>query len=269
MTRRLGVAYSGRARNNRGNPLMDVIVGIPACLKLMNGSARHDTPARYAEAVLGGADAVPIMIPPLGEAELAVLDRIDGLLLPGSPSNVHPSLYNGGDSRTPDLHDPARDATSLPLIRAAIARGMPVLAICRGIQELNVALGGTLHQEVHEVTGRRDHRAGSGTTEEKYGPRHKVVLSGELARIVGAQSVMVNSLHGQAIDRPAPGLVIEAVAEDGTIEAVRVATARGFAYGVQWHPEWGYATNETSLAIFRAFGAACRAWRAGANRKAA
>ena len=115
---------------------------------------RHDTPARYAEAVLGGAGAVPIMMPPMGEAELAVLDRIDGLLVPGSPSNVHPSHYDGGDSKTPDLHDPARDATTLPLIRAAIARGMPVLAICRGIQELNVALGGTLHQQVHELDGR-------------------------------------------------------------------------------------------------------------------
>ena len=136
---------------------MDIIVGIPACFIEVNGHPRHDTPARYAEAVLGGAGAVPILIPPLGEAELAVLDRIDGLLLPGSPSNVHPHQYDGGDSRTPELHDPARDATTLPLIRAAIARGMPVLAICRGIQELNVALGGTLHQQVHELDGHMRH----------------------------------------------------------------------------------------------------------------
>ncbi len=146
---------------------MDVIVGIPACAKLVNGLLRHDTPARYAEAVLGGAGAIPVMIPPLGEAELAVLDRLDGLLIPGSPSNVHPDHYAGGASQTPELHDPARDATTLPLIRAAIARGMPVLAICRGIQELNVALGGTLHQQVHEVDGRLDHRAGPGTLEER------------------------------------------------------------------------------------------------------
>jgi putative glutamine amidotransferase len=248
---------------------MDVIVGIPACAIEVKGLARHDTPARYAEAVLGGAGAVPILIPPLGEAELAVLDRIDGLLLPGSPSNVHPTHYDGGDSQTPELHDQARDATTLPLIRAAIARGMPVLAICRGIQELNVALGGTLHQQVHELDGRMDHRSGPGTPEQRYGPKHPVALSGDLARLVGAEAIMVNSLHGQAIERPAPGLVVEALAEDGTIEAVRVATARGFACGVQWHPEWGYADNAASLAIFRAFGAACRAYRLGTNRKAA
>jgi putative glutamine amidotransferase len=245
------------------------IVGIPACAKLVNGMLRHDTPARYAEAVLGGADAVPIMLPPLGEAELEVLDVLDGLLVPGSPSNVHPDLYDGGASQTPELHDAARDATSLPLIRGAIARGIPVLAICRGIQELNVALGGTLHQQVHELGGRMDHRGGPGEQEVRYGPKHPIALSGVLAGIVGADAIMVNSLHGQAIDRLAPGLVVEALAEDGTIEAVRVATARGFACGVQWHPEWGYAENDASLAIFRAFGAACRAWRMGMNRKAA
>jgi putative glutamine amidotransferase len=252
-----------------GRARMDVIVGIPACAVEVNGHPRHDTPARYAEAVLGGVGAVPILIPPLGEAELAVLDRIDGLLLPGSPSNVHPHQYDGGDSRTPELHDPARDATTLPLIRAAIARGMPVLAICRGIQELNVALGGTLHQQVHELDGRLDHRGGPGTLEQRYGPKHPIALSGELGRIVGAEAIMVNSLHAQAIERPAPGVVVEALAADGTIEAVRVATARGFALGVQWHPEWGFRDNPASLAIFAAFGAACRAYRTGTNRKAA
>ena len=248
---------------------MDIIVGIPACEREVNGMQRHDTPARYAVAVQGGAGGVPIMIPPLGEAALSVLDRIDGLLVPGSPSNVPPSHYDGGESQTPELHDPARDATTLPLIRAAIARGMPVLAICRGIQELNVALGGTLHQVVHEMDGRMHHRGGPGPLEQRYGPKHPVTLSGELARIVGADALIVNSLHGQAIERPAPGLVVEALAEDGTIEAVRVTTARGFACGVQWHPEWGYADNPASLAIFRAFGAACRAYRMGTNRKAA
>ena len=140
-------------------PRMQPIVGIPACARLViKEQLRYDTPARYAAAVLGGADAVPIMIPPIGEAALAVLDRLDGLLLPGSPSNVHPSHYDGGDSQTPDSHDMERDATTLRLIPEAIARGIPVLAICRGIQELNVALGGTLHQQVHEVAERMDHR---------------------------------------------------------------------------------------------------------------
>ena len=237
---------------------MSVIVGIPACVKLVNGLPRHDTPARYAAALVGGAEVLAVMLPPLGEGQVAVLDRLDGLLVPGSPSNVHPSLYGGGESRTPDLHDPDRDATSLPLIRAALARGMPLLAICRGIQELNVALGGTLHQTVHELPGRLDHRGGPGTMAERYRPKHPVALSGTLARLLGGREITVNSLHGQAIDRPAPGLAIEAEAPDGTIEAVRVAGARGFALGVQWHPEWGYAENPASLALFRAFGDACR-----------
>ena len=237
---------------------MTVIVGIPACVKLVNGLPRHDTPARYAAALVGGAEVLVVMLPPLGEGQVAVLDRLDGLLVPGSPSNVHPSLYGGGESRTPDLHDPDRDATSLPLIRAALARGMPLLAICRGIQELNVALGGTLHQTVHELPGRLDHRGGPGTMAERYRPKHPVALSGTLARLLGGREITVNSLHGQAIDRPAPGLAIEAEAPDGTIEAVRVAGARGFALGVQWHPEWGYGENPASLALFRAFGDACR-----------
>ncbi|HEX4171466.1 MAG TPA: gamma-glutamyl-gamma-aminobutyrate hydrolase family protein [Acetobacteraceae bacterium] len=249
--------------------VMPPIVGIPACARLVvNGQLRHDTPARYPAAVLGGAGAVPILIPPLGEASLAVLDVIDGLLLPGSPSNVHPSHYAGGDSLTPDHHDLERDATTLRLIPEALARGIPLLAICRGVQELNVALGGTLHQQVHAVTARMDHRPGPGTLEEKYAPRHLVLLSGELARIVGSTKILVNSLHGQAIDVLAPGLVVEAVAPDDTIEAVRVAGAQAFALGVQWHPEWGYADDSASLAIFRAFGEACAAYRAGLRRAA-
>jgi putative glutamine amidotransferase len=247
---------------------MNPVVGLPACARLRNETLWHETPARYAEAVFNGAGALPVMIPPMGEAQLEILDRLDGLLLPGSPSNVHPSLYRGGESLTPDFHDHERDATTLPLIRAAIARGIPVLAICRGIQELNVALGGTLHQTVHELPERSDHRSGPGTIEQKYGLKHKVKLSGSLARLINAPEIVVNSLHGQAIDRPAPGLVIEARAEDGTIEAVRAESAPGFALGVQWHPEWRCTDNPASLAVFRAFGDACRAYRLG-MRKAA
>ncbi len=243
---------------------MPPLIGIPACARLVvNGQLRHDTPARYPAAVLGGAGAVPILIPPMGEAALAVLDALDGLMLPGSPSNVHPSHYDGGDSLTPEQHDLERDATTLRLIPEALSRGMPLLAICRGIQELNVALGGTLHQRLHEVPERMDHRPEPGTIEEKYAPRHLVFLSGQLARIVGSSKILVNSLHGQGIDVLAPGLVVEATATDGTIEAVRVEPARSFAFGVQWHPEWGYADDSASLAIFRAFGAACAAYRSG------
>ncbi len=235
---------------------MTPIIGIPACLKLAGETLRHDTPARYAEAAAAVGLAVA-MIPPLGPGQSALLDRLDGLLLPGSPSNVHPALYDGGESLTPKQHDPARDATVLPLIRAAVARRLPLLAICRGIQELNVALGGSLHQAVHELPGRLDHRGGPGEMAARYRPKHAVALTGGLARLFGAGSISVNSVHGQAIDRPAPGLAVEAVAPDGTIEAVRLPDA-GFVIGVQWHPEWRMTENPDSLALFRAFGDACR-----------
>ena len=247
---------------------MNVVVGIPACATVAFERPVHSTPSRYADAVFGGAGALSLMIPPLGEAQLALLDRLDGLLIPGSPSNVHPSHYGMDKSLTPDSHDPDRDATTLPLIRAAIARGLPVLAICRGIQELNVALGGTLSQNIHALPGRLDHRGGPGTLEEKYGPKHTITISGALARIVGATDITVNSLHGQAIDRPGAGLAAEAWAEDGTIEAVSFPGASGFVLGLQWHPEWRYAANPASAAIFRAFGAACRAYQQGLKKAA-
>jgi putative glutamine amidotransferase len=247
---------------------MPIVVGIPACAIVASERLFHRTPARYAVALVGACNAVPIMIPPMGEIELALLDRIDGLLIPGSPSNVHPSHYGVDKSLTPDLHDPARDATTLPMIRAAVARGLPVLAICRGIQELNVAFGGSLLQNVHDHPGRRDHRGGKGPLDVAYGPKHMISVSGSLARILGADSVMVNSVHSQAIDRPGDGLVVEAYAEDGTIEAVSAPQAPGFVLGLQWHPEWRYAEHPASLAIFRAFGDACSAWQQGLRRAA-
>ena len=245
-----------------------IIVGIPACAKLVDGQLRHDTPARYAQAVFGGVGALPVMIPPMGAAQAGILDRLDGLLLPGSPSNVHPDNYAGGDSRTPAMHDPERDATTLPMIRACLDRGLPLLAICRGIQELNVALGGTLHQTVHDEPGRLDHRGGPGDLDRRYSPKHAVSLTGKLAAMLGRTTIRVNSVHGQAIDILAPGLAVEATAPDGTIEAVRVLGAKSFAFGVQWHPEWRYADDPASTALFAAFGDACRE-HAATTRKAA
>lgn len=238
---------------------MSLIVGIPACTVEVRGHHQHATPARYGAAVIGGSGAMPILLPPVGEGLLHMLDRIDGLLLSGSPSNVAPACYGVEQDETPEWHDPHRDATTLPLIRTALARGLPVLAICRGIQELNVALGGTLHQRVHTVPGRMDHRAGEGTMDQRYAAKHDIALTGQMARMLGRTATQVNSLHGQAIDRLAPGLVVEATAPDGTIEAVRVANAPGWAFGVQWHPEWRFAENADSMALFQAFGEACRA----------
>ena len=248
---------------------MTIVVGIPACAKTFEERVVYTTNPRVADVLLNAVGALPIAIPPVGEAQIGVLDRIDGLLIPGSPSNVHPSHYGIGESLTPDRHDPARDATTLPLIRAAVARGLPVLAICRGIQELNVALGGTLLQNVHEIAGRSDHRGnGNGSIEVAYGPKHIVTVTGALARIVGTDRIMVNSLHGQAVDQPGEGLIVNAVAEDGTIEAVSAPNAPGFVLGLQWHPEWRYADYPASIAIFRAFSEACRAHQQGLRRAA-
>ena len=241
---------------------MSLIVGVPACSKLINDEPQHSTPTRYGRALMGAAGAIPVLLPPVGEAMLDVLDRLDGLLLSGSPSNVHPELYGVSSSLTPSKHDKFRDGTTLPLARDAMRRGMPLLAICRGIQELNVAMGGSLHQQVHLLDGRNDHRAGDGELDHLFRLKHTVRLSGQLARLVGADSVLVNSLHEQAIDRVADGLEIEAVAEDGTVEAVRVRDADGFAFGVQFHPEWHWASDPASRAIFEAFGDACRRYQA-------
>lgn len=244
---------------------MTSIVGIPACTKFISNHSQHATPARYGDALMRAADAVPLLIPPAGDRMLAVLDRLDGILFNGSPSNVMPSHYGVADDETPDAHDADRDATTLPLIREALARSMPIFGICRGLQELNVALGGALHQQVHNVSGRNDHRGGIGTREEQYAVRHDVTLSGTLAHICGAETIEVNSVHGQAIDRLAPGLIAEALAPDGTIEAVRVEAARGFALAVQWHPEWDVLGAPDRQRLFRAFGAACAAYRSNTN----
>ena len=244
-----------------------MIIGIPACTRDINGHEQHATPSRYGEAVIGAVGGIPVLIPPVGPAAIAILDRIDGLLLSGSPSNIEPARFGASADLTPELHDPTRDSTTLPLILAALDRGVPIMAICRGIQELNVALGGTLHQKVHEVPGRFDHRGGPGTREDQYRPKHDIALSGSLAHILGRAAIQVNSVHQQAIDRLAAGLVVEATAPDGTIEAVRVIAA-SFAIGVQWHPEWRFAEDVASMRMFTAFGDACRVF-AATRREAA
>jgi putative glutamine amidotransferase len=242
-----------------GNP---TIVGIPACTKLIANWVQHATPERYGAALIAASNAVPVLIPPEGERMGALLDRLDGVMFNGSPSNVAPIRYGADYDATPDFHDPARDATTLPMILEVLRRGMPALFICRGMQELNVALGGTLFQEVHEEPGRMDHRAGPGTPEHQMRLKHRVSLTGEIAALSGAAEIEVNSLHGQAIDKLAAGLAVEAVAPDGTIEAVRVEGARSFALAVQWHPEWEVLAFDDRAALFKAFGQACAAYRA-------
>jgi putative glutamine amidotransferase len=236
------------------------IIGIPTCTRTVNERVFHGVNERYPNAVIDGTGCLPVLIPAIGaKVDVgAVLDRLDGLFLTGSPSNVHPSQYDGEPSHPDTLHDMQRDATTLPLIREAVRRDLPILAICRGIQELNVALGGTLHQRVHEVPGRLNHRSRKDSADGPYGPAHSVTLNpgGLLASLAGTTKVMVNSLHSQGIDRPAPALRVEAIAPDGQIEAVSLPDAR-FVVGVQWHPEYKVLENPLSKALFATFAQAC------------
>ncbi|MCC6420006.1 MAG: gamma-glutamyl-gamma-aminobutyrate hydrolase family protein [Gemmataceae bacterium] len=215
-----------------------------------------------------------MMIPNLGEFfdPAGLLAGLDGLLMTGSVSNVHPRHYGLPASPEAEPHDESRDAVTLPLIRAAIEQGVPLLCICRGFQELNVVLGGTLHARVHEVPGRIDHRSpNTGDHDVDYAARHAVRLvpDGQLRRILGRDEIQVNSLHWQGIDRLAEGLAAEGTAPDGTIEAVAVKDARAFALGVQWHPEFKAMANPDSVRLFKAFGEAVRARREARGRAAA
>ena len=238
------------------------LIGIPCCAREQDGHPFHMVGEKYITGVGLGAGGLPMLIPALGEAfdHRDLVRRLDGLLITGSPSNVAVDLYGGTPDRADSPQDPKRDATTLPLIRAAVEDGLPLFCICRGIQELNVAFGGTLHTHVHAQPGAFDHRAPTGDMETRYAPRHAVELAhdSEIARLVGSRRIEVNSLHWQAIDRLGERLIVEGRAPDGVIEAVRVATARSFALGVQWHPEWRVLQNPVSMALFHAFGEAAR-----------
>jgi putative glutamine amidotransferase len=237
------------------------LIGIPADRRMLGKHPFHVVGEKYARAVLDAAGAAPLLIPALAE-ELGfeeLLERLDGLVFTGSPSNVEPQRYQGPPSAPGTLHDPARDATTLPLIRKAVEAGVPVFGICRGFQEMNVAFGGTLHQKVHEVPGHLDHRDDeSQPLEVQYGPAHDVTLEpgGVLRSLAASDRVRVNSLHSQGIDRLGAELAVEARAPDGLVEAFRVRAAQRFALAVQWHPEWQVTSNPFSRALFAAFGQA-------------
>lgn len=239
------------------------LIGVTACTKLVGVHLHHIVGDKYVRAVAVGAGGLPLIVPALGELldQATLLDSLDGLLFTGSPSNVEPHHYSGPASLAGTAHDPQRDRTTLPLIRQAVAAGLPVLGICRGFQEINVAFGGTLHQRVHEVAGLMDHREPEDQPlEVQYAPRHllQVQPGGVLAGLGLPREIQVNSIHGQGVDRLAPGLRVEALAPDGLVEAFSVEGAQSFALGVQWHPEWQVGSNPNYLAIFQAFGEACR-----------
>ena len=235
------------------------IVGISCNLKVDGRFRHHATGEGNAVAVLDAARALPLLIPALGERlnPDAVLDAVDGIMLTGGVSNIEPHHYGQSPAPGEDVRDPGRDVLSFALVRAAVRRGVPLLGVCRGIQEMNVALGGNLHQRLHEVPGRRDHRRNREIPfEESIAPRDRIRLTpdGLLATLFGENRAVVNSLHGQGIDRLAPGLVVEALADDGTIEAVRVREAAAFAVGVQWHVEIGALEHPLNRVILEAFG---------------
>jgi putative glutamine amidotransferase len=279
MACRVGAAVIASTAMDLSSPLP--LIGIPSCVRDVGIHPYHVVGEKYINAVAHAAQALPVLIPAFGQGRdldslvdhIALDDligRLDGLFLTGSPSNVEPHHYDGPDSRPGTHHDAQRDDTTLPLIRAAADAGLPMFAVCRGIQEVNVAFGGTLHQLVQDVPGMMDHREDQGRErDDQYGPAHPVTLTagGILADLAGATEVDVNSLHSQSIDRLAPGLTAEAVAPDGLIEAVSVDHAGAFALAVQWHPEWRVMDNPFSLAMFRAFGDAARARAADRGRR--
>ena len=240
------------------------VVLVPACNRLLGDHAFHIVGRKYVDAVRL-TDCLPLVVPSVRAHEVdELLDLADGVFLTGSPSNVHPSHFDEEvhDTRLP--LDPVRDEWTLALIPRALERGVPLFAICRGFQEANVALGGSLHQAVHAVGPYDDHRAPrDAPAEVQYGLSHAVTVErgGLLEQLLGERTFDVNSVHGQAVNRLAPGLRVEARAPDGLVEAFSVESAPGFTLCLQWHPEWRADTNPVSMQLLEAFGRACAAYR--------
>lgn len=219
-------------------------------------------------AVSAVSQCMPLLIPadPNLVSVPELMEACDGFVLTGGRPNVHPEEYGEAATEAHGAFDRARDAIVLPLVRACVERGQPFLGICRGFQEVNVAMGGSLYPEIRELPGRMNHRMPpDGTIEEKFALRHEVTVTegGPFHQVFGATKVMTNTLHGQGIKTPGARIVIDGHAPDGTPEAIYVKDAPGFTLGVQWHPEWDAANDPVSRPLFTAFGDACRSWKAG------
>ena len=219
------------------------------------------------DAVAQVSGCLPLIIPsdPNYVTVPELLDLCDGFLLTGGRPNVHPSEYGEEETPAHGSFDRCRDAVTLPLVRACVERGQPIFGICRGFQEINVALGGTLYPEIRDLPGRMNHRMPpDGTLEEQFALRHPVRFTpgGVFSRLIGRDEVMTNTLHGQGIARPAERIVIDGFAPDGTPEATYVRGAAGFTLAVQWHPEWNACDDPVSRPLFAAFGEAARVWAA-------
>ena len=249
------------------------LVGLPADTYESHGFLFHSLGDKYVRAVAEVAACTPVMIPSMIDAlQLEpLLDHFDGILMTGAVSNVHPPHYGEAPTADHEPYDHARDAITLKLIKAVIERGIPLFCICRGFQELNVVLGGSLEAELQRGEGRLDHRAPkSEDTDVRYGPRHAIAVApgGMLERILGKRQTTINSIHRQGIKKLAPGLLVEATAPDGVIEAVSVKGAKSFAFGAQWHPEYKARDNSDSVKLFAAFGDAVRKHAAAARGQA-
>jgi putative glutamine amidotransferase len=245
------------------NQVRRPIIGIPADLKQLGEHPFNVVGSKYIDAIVNIAECTPILLPAIGSRQdiASILSVIDGLFLTGAVSNVEPQRYGKTLLNPASLLDKSRDATTLPLIDAVLNAGKPLLGVCRGFQELNVAMGGTLHQAVHEQTNMMDHREKPGSLDIQYGPAHQVKLAenGLLQQLFAyADEITVNSVHGQGIDILGNNLSIEATAPDGLVEAIAVSNAKNFALAVQWHPEWKASENKQSIALFSAFGQACK-----------
>lgn len=240
------------------------LIGLPADTYEKDGLGFHSIGDKYVRAVAEVAKCIPVMIPNIADVldMEALLARLDGIVITGATSNVHPPHYGAAESPDHEPYDHSRDATTLRLIKAVIARGMPLFCICRGFQELNVVMGGTLETEIQRKQGRLDHRAKPGSVEDRYGLAHDINITegGRLAQILGKTKTRVNTVHRQGIGKLAPGLTIEATAPDGIIEAVSITGAKGFNIATQWHPEYRASENADSVKLFEAFGNAARAF---------
>lgn len=247
------------------------LVGLPADTYESHGFQFHSIGDKYVRAVAEVALCSPVMIPSMIDALQIddLLEHFDGIVMTGAVSNVHPPHYGEQPSAAHEPYDHARDATTLKLIGKVLKKGLPLFCICRGFQELNVVLGGTLETELQQGEGRLDHRAPSHhDIDVRYAPAHAINIrpGGLLENILGKRETMVNSIHRQGIKRLAKGLQVEATAPDGIIEAVSVRDATSFAMGTQWHPEFKALTNPDSVRLFTAFGNAVRSYAAARGK---
>ena len=244
------------------------VVGIIGNHYLLNDQyPTHAGGTMNSEAVAQVSRCIPLIVPsdPAYVSVDELLETCDGFLLTGGRPNVHPEEYGEPETEAHGTFDRARDALVLPLIRACVERGQPFLGVCRGFQEVNVAMGGTLYPEIRDLPGRMNHRMPpDGSLEEKFELRHDVTFTegGVFHDLMGAPSVRTNTLHGQGIKTAGPRIVVDGHAEDGTPEAIYVDGAPGFTLSVQWHPEWNAIDDPVSRPLFTAFGDAARAWRA-------